>query len=31
MSSFVAENYETIGLIVSLIWNMYLQKSKAKK
>jgi len=29
--SFLAENAEMIGIIASLIWNAFLQKSKAKK
>lgn len=29
--SWFAENAETIGLVFSLIWNAYLQSTKAKK
>lgn len=29
--SWLAENAETVGLIVSLIWNAFLQSTKARK
>jgi len=29
--SFFAENADTIGVIVALLWNAFLQKSKARK
>lgn len=29
--SFFVENAETIGVVVALLWNAFLQKSKAKK
>lgn len=29
--NWLLENAETIGLVVSLIWNAFLQSTKAKK
>lgn len=29
--SFIVENAEAIGLVISLIWNLFLQKTKAPK
>ena len=29
--SFIVENAEAIGLVFALIWNLFLQKTKAPK